>query len=74
MQIVIKTLTGKDIYLNLHPESTTADLHYALQAKEGLPPGHGRFIFAGDCTSQRSDQRCNSHLFGQGSNSRMVTL
>ena len=57
MTIVIKTLTGKDIYLNLHPKSTTADLHYAIQAKEGLPPGQGRFIFAGNCTSQRSDHQ-----------------
>jgi ubiquitin len=47
MQIVVKTLTGKHIAINVNPSSQVAEVKSRVQDKEGIPPNQQRLIFAG---------------------------
>ncbi|CAL6027690.1 Ubiquitin [Hexamita inflata] len=47
MQIFVRTLTGKNITLDMEPTDTIQNLKTKIQEKEGTLPGKQRFIFAG---------------------------
>ncbi|KAM0745627.1 ubiquitin [Meredithblackwellia eburnea MCA 4105] len=47
MQIKIKTLTGKEIELDIEPTFTTNQIKAKLEEKEGIPPAQQRLIFGG---------------------------
>ncbi|GAA5854959.1 hypothetical protein JCM9279_003588 [Rhodotorula babjevae] len=47
MQIKIKTLTGKEIELDIEPSHTTQKIKEQLEEKEGIPPAQQRLIFLG---------------------------
>lgn len=54
MQIKIKTLTGKEIELDIEPTDKVERIKEKVEEKEGIPPPQQRLIYAG---KQMNDEK-----------------
>jgi len=55
MLIKVKTLTGKEIELDIEPTDKVSRIKERVEEKEGIPPAQQRLIFGG---KQMSDDKC----------------
>ncbi|RYP42754.1 hypothetical protein DL768_010246 [Monosporascus sp. mg162] len=47
MQIKVRTLTGKEIELDIEPTDTVSEIKEKVEEKEGIPPVQQRLIYGG---------------------------
>eukprot|EP00308_Calcidiscus_leptoporus_P003341 CAMPEP_0119362214 /NCGR_PEP_ID=MMETSP1334-20130426/9337_1 /TAXON_ID=127549 /ORGANISM="Calcidiscus leptoporus, Strain RCC1130" /LENGTH=97 /DNA_ID=CAMNT_0007377395 /DNA_START=96 /DNA_END=389 /DNA_ORIENTATION=+ len=47
MQVKVKTLTGKEIEIDIETDDTIARIKERVEEKEGIPPPQQRLIFGG---------------------------
>ncbi|AET39309.1 NEDD8 family protein RUB1 Ecym_4244 [Eremothecium cymbalariae DBVPG len=47
MLLKVKTLTGKEIPIDVEPEDRVYSIKELLEEKEGIPPAQQRLIFQG---------------------------
>ncbi|VDN50818.1 unnamed protein product [Dracunculus medinensis] len=62
MLIKVKTLTGKEIELDIEPNDKVERIKEKVEEKEGIPPPQQRLIFAGKQMSEEKtaqDYRVN---------------
>ena len=68
MQIVVKTLRGKQIALSVDPTDRVQDIKYKIQDREGIPTDIQRLVFSGKqlndgCTLQDFSFKKDSTLY-----------
>ncbi|KAG0143580.1 hypothetical protein CROQUDRAFT_96077 [Cronartium quercuum f. sp. fusiforme G11] len=63
MQIKVKTLTGKEIELDIEPEDLISTVKERVEEKEGIPPSQQRLIYSG---KQMADDKTVKELNIEG--------
>ncbi|CAK5057332.1 unnamed protein product [Meloidogyne enterolobii] len=65
MLIKVKTLTGKEIELDIEPTDKVDRIKEKVEEKEGIPPPQQRLIFAGkQLSDDKTAQECKVNLRG----------
>ncbi|KAE9552191.1 hypothetical protein FO519_004606 [Halicephalobus sp. NKZ332] len=65
MLIKVKTLTGKEIELDVEPSDKIERIKEKVEEKEGIPPAQQRLIFAGK--QMNDDKTCEEYKITGGS-------
>ena len=65
MQIKVKTLTGKEIELDVEADDKVERIKEKVEEKEGIPPPQQRLIFAGK--QMNDDKTCEDYKIIGGS-------
>merc|ERR1712156_208010 len=65
MLIKIKTLTGKEIEINVEPDDVVKRIKDKVEEKEGIPPAQQRLIFSGK--QMNDDKTVESYRIQGGS-------
>ncbi|KAG9622971.1 hypothetical protein KCU64_g20526, partial [Aureobasidium melanogenum] len=63
MQIKVRTLTGKEIELDIEPDYKVSRIKERVEEKEGIPPAQQRLIFGG---KQMNDDKTASEYQLEG--------
>ncbi|CAH2448713.1 Ubiquitin-like protein [Komagataella phaffii CBS 7435] len=70
MEIKVKTLTGREIPVEVEPTDKIIDIKALMEEKEGIPPSQQRFLFSGKQLSD--DQTLEFYKIGPGSQLHLV--
>uniref|UniRef100_A0A060T090 ARAD1C06050p n=1 Tax=Blastobotrys adeninivorans TaxID=409370 RepID=A0A060T090_BLAAD len=70
MLVKVKTLTGKEIELNIDPEDKIYRLKERVEELEGIPPAQQRLIFSGK--QMNDDQTASFYKLEAGSQLHLV--
>ena len=65
MMIKVKTLTGKEVEVDIEPSDTVARIKERVEEKEGIPPAQQRLIFAGK--QMLDDKQARDYNMEEGS-------
>ncbi|CAH7665773.1 ubiquitin-like protein 1 [Phakopsora pachyrhizi] len=71
MQIKVKTLTGKEIELDVEAEDQISQVKERIEEKEGIPPSQQRLIFGG---KQMADEKTVKELGIEGGSTLHLVL
>ncbi|KAI9219166.1 ubiquitin-like protein 1 [Blastocladiella britannica] len=71
MQIKVKTLTGKEIEIDVNPDDKITRVKEKVEEKEGIPPPQQRLIFGG---KQMADDKTISELNVQAGSTLHLVL
>ncbi|ODQ61800.1 hypothetical protein WICANDRAFT_59878 [Wickerhamomyces anomalus NRRL Y-366-8] len=70
MQIKVKTLTGKEIPIDVEPTDKILRIKEIMEEKEGIPPSQQRLIFGGK--QMNDDQTVESYKLEPGAQLHLV--
>ena len=70
IEIAVKTMTGKTIWLKVNPLTTIEQLKAAIQDKEGIPPDQQRIVFSGKQLADKST--LEEYKVGDGSTLHLI--
>ncbi|KAL1514779.1 hypothetical protein AB1Y20_003865 [Prymnesium parvum] len=65
VEIKVKTLTGKEIEIDIEADDTIARIKERVEEKEGIPPPQQRLIFGGK--QMTDDKKANDYNIEGGS-------
>jgi len=71
MQIKVKTLTGKEIELDVESDDKISKVKDRIEEKEGIPPSQQRLIFGG---KQMADEKTVKELGIEGGSTLHLVL
>ncbi|KAM7207664.1 ubiquitin [Naviculisporaceae sp. PSN 640] len=71
MLIKVRTLTGKEIELDIEPDYKVAQIKEKVEEKEGIPPVQQRLIFGG---KQMADDKTAEHYALAGGSTLHLVL